>query len=286
MIVHQAYLFALDPTPAQARALSAHRGAARFALRPGQPRAGACQLVRLPRTGKLARRIDAGTARVLSATVRYEGSRWFCSFACECGPDRRTGRRPSQRWERANQRRNRIHHRVAYLRRDGVHKLTRALANEFGSIVVEDLKVAGMQRNRRLARAIADTGFAEIRRQLAYNTRWRGSCLVVADRWYPSSKTCSDCGVVKAKLPLHVRVFCCDSCGLRVDRDRNAARNLASLVARSTTGTGDLEPQGSNGRGAAGSPTTCGLVAMKRSPRAEQSDQTRTSRAGPFVTTA
>ncbi|WP_223165665.1 RNA-guided endonuclease InsQ/TnpB family protein, partial [Lentzea indica] len=169
------------------------------------------------------------------------------------GPDRRTGTRPSKRWKRANQRRNRVHHRVANLRRDGLHKLTTALVREFGTVVVEDLNVAGMLRNRRLARSIADAGFAEIRRQLAYKTRWRGSRLVVADRWFPSSKTCSDCGVVKAKLPLHVRVFRCGSCGLEIDRDLNAARNLAALVVKSATGTGeagDLESQDSNGRGA------------------------------------
>jgi putative transposase len=274
VIVHQAYRFASDPTPAPARASSAHRGAARFAFSWGLALVKAVMDQRA--LGSLAR-----------APANWSGFR----------TDKRAGRptrfprfKSNRRAGRtANQRRDRIHHRVAYLRRDGVQKLTTALANEFGSIVVEDLNVAGTRRHRRLVRAIADTGFAEIRRQLAYKTRWRGSCLVVADRWYPSSKTCSDRGVVKAGLPLHVRVFCCDSCGLRVDRDRNAARNLASLVARSTTGAGeagDLEPQGSNGRRAAGSPTTCGLVAMKRPPRAERSDQTRTSRAGPFVTTA
>ena len=142
---------------------------------------------------------------------------------------------------------------MANLRRNGLHKLTSALANEFGTIVVEDLNVTGMLSNRRLAQPIADAGFAEFRRQLAYKTRWRGSRLIVADRWYPSSKTCSECGVVKAKLLLHIRVFRCDSCGLEIDRDLNASRNLAALVVRSTTGTGeagDLEPQGSNGRGA------------------------------------
>jgi putative transposase len=100
------------------------------------------------------------------------------------------------------------------------------LAREYGTIVVEDLNVAGMVRNRRLARAIFDAGFGEIRRQLAYKTRWNGGALVVADRWYPSSKTCSGCGVVKAKLRLSERVFVCSSCGLIIDRDENAALNL------------------------------------------------------------
>ena len=105
-------------------------------------------------------------------------------------------------------------------------------------MVVEDLNVAGMLRNRRLARKIADAGFGEIRRQLTYKTRRNGGHTVVADRWYPSSKTCSGCGAVKAKLPLHVRVFDCDACPLVMDRDENAARNLAALAAACTTGTG------------------------------------------------
>ncbi|WP_215732212.1 IS607 family element RNA-guided endonuclease TnpB [Lentzea atacamensis] len=459
MIVHQAYRFALDPTPAQARALSAHCGAARFAFNWGlalvkavmdqrqaekscgiapealtpalqwshcsllwiwnrakhevapwwtecskeaysgglyrlalalknwtDSRTGkrtgptvqfprfksrrrarrSCRFttggirvepdrhhVTLPKLGrirtyestrKLARRIEAGTARVMSATVCVEGGRWFCAFTCEvqrndpppaqpdavvgvdlgvahlavlsrplhgvtdaagfvlnpkhfvrestalrrisrkvsrrCGPDRRTGARPSKRWERANQRRNRLHCRVANVRRDGLHKLTTALATEFGTIVVEDLNVAGMLRNRRLARSIADAGFTEVRRQLAYKTRWRGSRLVVADRWFPSSKTCSDCGVVKTKLPLHIRVFRCESCGLNIDRDLNAARNLAALAASTTTGTGvagDPEPSGSNGRGA--DCKTCAPRASSReaftSHRATVSDEDR-----------
>ncbi|MFD3310683.1 IS607 family element RNA-guided endonuclease TnpB [Streptomyces sp. NPDC058656] len=160
------------------------------------------------------------------------------------GPDRRTGQQASKRWEKANQARNKIHHRVANLREDTLHKLTTRLASEYGTVVVEDLNVAGMGRNRRLSRRIADAAFGEIRRQLTYKTRRRGTRLVVADRWFPSSKTCSRCGVVKAKLPLGVRVFECDNCGLVLDRDANAGHNLVALAAR-TTGTGvagDLDP--------------------------------------------
>ncbi|MEO3870060.1 IS607 family element RNA-guided endonuclease TnpB [Nonomuraea sp. B12E4] len=163
------------------------------------------------------------------------------------GPDRRSGQRPSRRWVRANIQRNRIHHRVAALRRDAIHKLTTGLARTYGTVVVEDLHVAGMVRNRRLARAICDAGFGEIRRQLAYKTAWQGGRLVVADRWFPSSKTCSGCGAVKAKLPLRVRTFACPSCGLVMDRDVNAARNLAALVERRVAGSG---PETRNGRGA------------------------------------
>ncbi|MFI5490660.1 zinc ribbon domain-containing protein [Micromonospora echinaurantiaca] len=90
---------------------------------------------------------------------------------------------------------------MANLRRDGLHKLTTRLAREYGTGVVEDLNVTGMLANQRLARHIADAGFAEIRRQLAYKTEWNGGRLLVADRWYPSSKTCSGCGAAKPSRP-------------------------------------------------------------------------------------
>jgi putative transposase len=163
------------------------------------------------------------------------------------GPDRRTGRPPSNRWRKANAARNRVHHRVTNLRRDAIHKLTTALAGAYGTIVVEDLNVSGMVKNRRLARVISDAGFGQIRRQLAYKTQWGGGTLIVADRWYPSSKTCSRCGVVKAKLRLSERTFTCTECGLVLDRDENAARNLASLVKHVVAGSG---PETKNGRGA------------------------------------
>ncbi|GGP10191.1 IS607 family element transposase accessory protein TnpB [Nonomuraea glycinis] len=163
------------------------------------------------------------------------------------GPDRRTRQRPSKRWLRANAARNRAEYRVAALRRDGIHRLTTGLARTYGTIVVEDLHVAGMIRNRRLARAISDAGFGEIRRQLAYKTGWNGGRLIVASRWFPSSKTCSSCQAVKAKLPLRMRAYVCEGCGLTLDRDVNAALNLASLVERTVAGSG---PETENGRGA------------------------------------
>jgi len=152
-------------------------------------------------------------------------------------PDHRRGVKASRRWEKADAERSRLHHRVANLREDHLHQTTAMLAAEYGTVVVEDLNVAGMMKNRRLSRRIADASFGEVRRQLDYKTRRHGGRLIVADRWYPSSKTCSDCGAVKAKLPLSHRVFECDACGLVLDRDENAARNLAALAAR-TTGTG------------------------------------------------
>jgi IS605 OrfB family transposase len=163
------------------------------------------------------------------------------------GPDRRTGQRPSNRWQRANGQRNRVHYRTASLRRDALHKLTTSLARQYGTIVVEDLNVAGMVKNRRLARVVSDAGFAEIRRQLSYKTQWNGGELAVASRWYPSSKTCSGCQTVKPKLPLRMRTYVCQACGLVTDRDANAARNLAALVKRHVAGSG---PETQNGRGA------------------------------------
>jgi putative transposase len=124
----------------------------------------------------------------------------------------------------------RAHRRVRNQRLDAMHKTTTMLAKTKSAIVAEDLHVAGMLRNRRLARSIADASWGEFHRQLAYKSAWYGSRLVVADRWYPSSKTCSRCGLVKAELPLSQRLFRCDGCGLVLDRDLNAARNLASLA--------------------------------------------------------
>jgi putative transposase len=151
------------------------------------------------------------------------------------GPDRRTGQRPSNRWRKTQARIARLHTAVANARRNGLHRLTTRLANTYGTIVVEDLNVAGMLKNRRLARHLAGVGMGELRRQLDYKTRWRGGRLVVADRWYPSSKTCSACGAVKAKLRLSERTFRCDHCGYTADRDHNAARNLASSHSRWAT---------------------------------------------------
>jgi putative transposase len=88
----------------------------------------------------------------------------------------------------------------------------------------------------RLARRIWDAGWGQLRRQLAYKTEWRGGKLVVADRFYPSTKTCSNCGAVKAKLRLSQRMYHCDSCGMTIDRDRNAARNLVTLADMATGG--------------------------------------------------
>ena len=97
--------------------------------------------------------------------------------------------------------------------------------------MAEDLNVTGMLANRKLARAVADQGFGSARRMLGYKTTRNGGHLLVADRWYPSSKNCSACGWRKPSLTLAERTFTCEACGLVIDRDINAARNLLDLAA-------------------------------------------------------
>ena len=98
-------------------------------------------------------------------------------------------------------------------------------------VVLEDLNVNGMLKNHRLASAIADVGMREFGRQLGFKTAWYGSKIVLADRWYPSSKNCSQCRVVKAQLRLLEHIYDCYVCGLLIDRYLNSARNLEQIVA-------------------------------------------------------
>lgn len=107
-----------------------------------------------------------------------------------------------------------------------MHKLTTRLTRKYSDISIEDLHVAGMVKNHHLAKSIMDAAFGEFRRQLEYKTARTGARLHIVDRWYRSSKTCSGCGSVKAKLSLSERTYRCDSCGLVLDRDLNAAINI------------------------------------------------------------
>ena len=134
---------------------------------------------------------------------------------------------PSKRWTKANGRVQQIHARVADQRRNLIHETTTMLAKHYDLIVVEDLNVRGMLRNHALAKHISDAAWGEFVRQLDYKTAWYGSALVKVDPFYPSSKTCSACGTVKAKLPLALREYTCEVCDLAMDRDLNAAINLA-----------------------------------------------------------
>ena len=132
----------------------------------------------------------------------------------------------SARQEKARERVARLHARVADVRADAIHKATSMIADTYGTVCIEDLNIAGMVKNRSLARSVSDASLGEFRRQLEYKTTRSGAALRVVDRWFPSSKTCSNCGTVKAKLSLSERTFNCDACGASMDRDLNAAINI------------------------------------------------------------
>lgn len=121
-----------------------------------------------------------------------------------------------------------IHLRLSNIRNNHLHQTTNKIVKTKPSrIVIEDLNVSGMMKNRHLSKAIQQQKLYEFRRQLEYKTKKYGIELVLADRWYPSSKTCSSCGAIKSDLKLKDRVFKCDCCGLEIDRDLNASINLS-----------------------------------------------------------
>jgi len=163
----------------------------------------------------------------------------------------------------------RLHARVANVRADALHKATTALARQYETVVAEDLNVTGMVSSRRLARAVSDQGFGEARRLLAYKTGRAGGTLLVADRWYPSSKTCSACGWRKPSLTLAERTFACESCGHAEDRDVNAARNLLHLAVSGT--------ERINACGAAVRPGDAGLAALNQEPGTAHAGKTGTA---------
>ncbi|MCC5601198.1 transposase [Nostoc sp. CHAB 5714] len=131
----------------------------------------------------------------------------------------------SANWKKAQEHIAKLHRKIANIRSYSLHKLTTYLSKNHAQIVIEYLSVSGMMANHKLAKAIADMGFYEFRRQLTYKCDLYGSKLIVADRWFPSSKTCSNCGTKKYSLSLSERVFNCDHCGFVIDRDLNAAVN-------------------------------------------------------------
>ena len=122
----------------------------------------------------------------------------------------------------------RVHARITDRRRDVLHKLSTRIIRENQTVIIEDLSVRNMVRNHTLARAISDASWAELRRQLEYKADWYGRTVIAVDRWYPSSKTCSACGHLATKMPLNVREWTCAACGVRHDRDVNAAKVLCA----------------------------------------------------------
>jgi putative transposase len=116
---------------------------------------------------------------------------------------------------------------VANTRKHFVHQASRDLVDRAQILVIEDLNVAGLMRNHRLARSISEAAMGQLSRQILYKARWHGVEVIVADRYFPSSKTCSSCSAVKSNLDLSMRTYTCETCDLIIDRDLNAAINLA-----------------------------------------------------------
>ena len=137
-------------------------------------------------------------------------------------------------YKKAKQKVAKLHQRISNLRKDYTHKLTSYLAKNHSEIVIEDLNVKGMSKNHRLASAILDGGFFEFSRQLEYKSAWYGSTITKVSRFYPSSKTCSQCAYKKETLKLSERMFHCEQCGCSIDRDLNASLNLKSMAVSST----------------------------------------------------
>jgi putative transposase len=145
---------------------------------------------------------------------------------------------------KAIRRLSRQHARIADVRRHFLHEVSSQLVQTHDLLCLEDLIVANLMTNRRLARAIGDAAWTEFARQLGYKAAWFGAELVVCDRWFASTKTCSACGMIKQQLELAERVFRCAGCGLVIDRDRNAAANLAAWAERSHAQTPDRQAGG------------------------------------------
>jgi putative transposase len=139
-----------------------------------------------------------------------------------------------------------MHRKVRDARKDFLHRFSTRLVRTADLIAVEDLNVSAMVRNRRLARVISDVAWGEFRRQLDYKCRRAGRTLVVIDRWYPSSKTCSTCGHLLHELELSVRVWTCPACRTRQDRDLNAAKNILAAGQAVAACGADVRRQGSS----------------------------------------
>src|SRR5690606_17257188 len=152
--------------------------------------------------------------------------------------------------------------RIAHVRADFIHKLTTRVCRESQAVVIEDLHVKGMLANEKLARAISDVGFGMFRSQIQYKAKRYGTRLVVADRWYPSSRLCSVCDWKNDALTLKDREWTCQCCGTVHDRDDNAAQNLKRLAT--ATALPVASPSGNGGAASGKVPGVAGKVTPVR----------------------
>jgi putative transposase len=150
----------------------------------------------------------------------------------------------SKNRKKAVARMGRHHTKIRERRQHFLHQVSNLLVKTHDRLVLEDLNVTGMLTNRRLAAAISDAAWGELARQVAYKSAWRGGTVLTADRWFASSKTCSACGSVKTTLTLADRVYACGECGLVIDRDTNAAVNLATWGESNSSQVPDPEARG------------------------------------------
>ena len=186
--------------------------------------------------------IDAGIHDLMARSdgVKVENPRNLAKAERKLAREqRRLSRKQKGSANRARQRRKvaLAHEKVANRRKDAIHKATTGAMRESQAIAVEDLNVRGMQRNRHLAKAVSDASMGEMLRQLEYKCSWYGRGFVKVGRFYPSSKTCGDCGAVFDGLTLAMREWACPECGCVHDRDVNAARNIAAEGRRILEGT-------------------------------------------------
>jgi len=169
------------------------------------------------------------TGRIVNATVSRRAGKWDVSITVDT---LQSPLPPAENQDAVGVDLG-VYARIGNPRREGLHQITTSIARRFHTIGIEDLNVKGMLANRHLSRAIADMSFRELRRQLEYKAAWRGGEVVVVDRWYPSSKTCSRCGHRLENLALDLRQWTCPGCGANHDRDLNAAINLKNMAVSS-----------------------------------------------------
>jgi putative transposase len=162
------------------------------------------------------------------------------------------------------------HARIADTRRSFLHEVSSQFVKTHDRLCLEYLTVANLIRNEHLARAIADAGWTQFARQLVYKQAWHRGQVLVADRWFPSTRTCAHCGLVKQQMGLSERVFCCDACGLVMDRDRNAAANLAAWAERHHAQAPDRQAGGRVNNASGGEALAVATATAQRAPMKEE----------------